>query len=66
MRNVAIETNSSLTRVSGSDPMIDGVTVCDLAESPVTQMTARRITCEQLLQCLGCHLRDVETTHQVD
>src|SRR6476661_8266972 len=41
MRKVAMRPNSSLTRVSGSGPLIEDVTVCDLAETPFTQMTVR-------------------------
>src|SRR5436190_23234156 len=41
IRKGAIDANSSLTRVSGSGPLIEGVTYCDLAESPVTCITAR-------------------------
>src|SRR3982074_886725 len=48
MRKGAIEPNSSLTRVSGSGPLIDGVTVCDVASTPATAMAAR------LLRDLGC------------
>src|SRR4051794_26619330 len=44
IRNGAIDANSSLTRVSGSGPMIEGVTWCDVAETPVTRMTGRLLT----------------------
>src|SRR5439155_13994208 len=40
--------NSSLTRVSGSEPLIEGVSVCDLASMPVTEMATR------ILTDLGC------------
>ena len=37
--------NSSLTRVSGSlAALLDGVTVCDLAATPVTELAARLLT----------------------
>src|SRR5947209_7651829 len=54
MRKGVIDPDSSLTRVSGSGPLIDGVTVCDVASTPVTAMTAR------LLADIGCAPADLD------